>query len=347
MNRTQLGRSGPDVSAWCLGTMTYGNQTGKQDAFAQMDMALDAGITFFDCAEMYPVAPVRAETVGDSERMIGDWFTAQGKRDRVEIATKVSGPNGGFVRDGAGFDGQVIRTAIDASLERLQTDYIDLYQLHWPVRGSYHFRQNWNYDPSSQNKSKTLDHMADCLEALDEAVKAGKLRAVGLSNETAWGTCRWIDVAERMGAPRVVSMQNEYSLMCRLYDTDMAEMAVNEDVTLLAYSPLAAGLLTGKYAGGAMPEGSRGSINGDLGGRMTDAAHAAVGAYVDLAQRHGLDPVAMALAFTVQRPFPTIPIFGATTTAQLDRILKGADLVLSDEVLADIDALHQAQAMPF
>ncbi|PIE11821.1 MAG: aldo/keto reductase [Rhodobacterales bacterium] len=347
MKRRTLGQSGLDVSAWCLGTMTYGNQTGQEDAFAQMDRAVDAGITFFDCAEMYPVAPVRAETVGDSERMIGRWLAQGGRRDKVQIATKVSGRNGGFVRDGAGFDGPTIRQTIDASLERLQTDVIDLYQLHWPERGSYHFRQMWSYDPSGQNKAETLAHMEEVLGVLEEARQAGKVRAFGLSNETAWGTCRWIDTAARMGVPGPVAMQNEYSLLCRLYDTDMAEMAVNEDVTLLAYSPLAAGLLTGKYANGALPEGSRGAINGDLGGRLTPRVDDAVAGYHMLAEKHGLDPVAMALAFVAQRPFPSIPIFGATTLAQLERIIEGSDLVLSDDVLSEIDAIHQTHPLPF
>lgn len=353
MQKTQLGTSGLDVSAWSLGTMTFGNQTPPDQGMAQMDRALDAGVTFWDCAEMYPVNPVRAETVGNSERVLGDWVASRGGRDRVQIATKVSGPNGGFVRDGAGYDGATIREAVEASLDRLRTDYIDLYQLHWPNRGSYHFRQNWAFDPRGQSKSETLAHMHDVMIAMKDLVAQGKVRAFGLSNDTAWGTTRWIDVAQEVGGPRVASVQNEYSLLCRLYDTDMAEMATNEAVTLYAYSPLAAGMLTGKYQGGAVPDGSRMAVsvaNGDgnqLGGRNTDLVGQAVDAYAQIARDHGVDPVHMALAFCTQRPFHCIPIFGATTVAQLDHILAGTDTVLSDEALAAIEAAHKAHPMPF
>ncbi|MDS9466807.1 aldo/keto reductase [Paracoccus sp. MBLB3053] len=351
MQRMTLGASGVSVSAVSLGTMTYGNQTDMADAHGQMDMALEAGISFLDTAEMYPVNPVERETVGRTEEFIGAWLASRGGRDKVEIATKVAGPSDKVRREG--YDGRILRETIDNSLRRLRTDYIDLYQLHWPVRGSYAFRQNWRYDPRKQDRQKTLDHMADVIGAVDEAVRAGKIRAFGLSNESAWGTSRWIDTAERMGAPRVVSVQNEYSLMCRLYDTDMAEVAVNEDVTLLAYSPLAAGLLTGKYQGGLEPEGSRAAVDrkhggqGDLGGRRTKRAPQAVAAYHALADEFGLDPVHMSVAFTRQRPFACIPIIGATSRDQLDHMLKGVDLVLSDEVLKRIDRLHRDIPLPY
>lgn len=347
MNRTSLGRDGIDISAWCLGTMTFGNQTAEADAHIQMDMALEAGITFWDCAEMYPVAPVAAETVGNAERILGTWIASRGKREEVQIATKVSGPNGGFVRDGRGFDGEVIREAVAASLERLQTSYIDLYQLHWPVRGSYHFRQYWGFDPSAQDKAATLDHMRDVLRVIKELYDDGVIRAFGLSNESAWGLARWNDVADQLGAPRVAAMQNEYSLLCRLYDTDLAEAAVNEGTTLLAYSPLAAGMLTGKYLQGDVPAESRKARTNDLGGRVTEAADNAIRAYHDLAQQHGIDPVHMALAFVSQRPFAAVPIFGATSAEQLARILAGMETQLSADLLAQIDKLHRAHPMPF
>lgn len=346
MQRISLGESGVEVSKWCLGTMTFGNQTSEAEGHTQIDRALEAGITFMDCAEMYPVAPVRAETVGNSERILGRWLARPGNRDRVEVATKVSGVNGGFVREGRGFDGPTVTECIDASLERLQTDHIDLYQLHWPNRGSYHFRQYWDYTPP-QDKAAVQDHMREVLEALEAARKAGKIRAFGLSNETAWGTAQWLRLAEAGHGPRVASIQNEYSLMCRIYDTDMGELSALENIPLLAYSPLAAGLLTGKYAGGVVPEGSRASIGADLGGRMTGAAHKAVAAYMGLARSHGVDPVHMGLAFVAQRPFPAVPIFGATTVEQLDRILKGTDVTLSDDLLEALDALHQEHPMPF
>ncbi len=347
MKMNPLGRTDIMVSDWCLGTMTYGNQTPQDDAHTQIDMAVDAGINFLDTAEMYPVNPIRAETVGLSEQVIGNWIAKTGRRDDIVIATKVSGDNPGWVREGRGYDGAVIREAVDTSLKRLQTDVIDLYQMHWPLRGSYMFRQNWTYDPSGQNRQETLDHMMDVLTALGDCVKAGKIKAIGMSNESAWGMTKWIDQAEAAGLPRMASVQNEYSLLCRLYDTDMAEMAVNEDVTLLSFSPLACGLLTGKYQNGAVPDGSRMAINGDLGGRKSPRVFEATQAYLDLAAAHGLDPVHMAMAWQRTRPFAVSAIFGATTTAQLERILAGADVVLSDEVLSAIDNLNRAHPMPY
>lgn len=347
MKMIPLGRTDIVVSDWCLGTMTYGNQTPQDDAHRQIDMALDAGINFVDTAEMYPVNPISAETVGNSERVIGEWIKATGRRDDVVVATKVSGDNPGWVRGGAGYSGAMMADAIDASLARLQTDVIDLYQMHWPLRGSYMFRQNWTYDPSGQDRAETLDHMADVLRALGDAVKAGKIRAIGMSNESAWGMTKWMDVAAAEGLPRMASVQNEYSLLCRLYDTDMAEVAVNEDVTLLSFSPLATGLLTGKYQNGAVPAGSRLSINDDLGGRITPRTLPAVQAYMDVAARHGLDPAHLAMAWQGTRPFPVSAIFGATTTEQLAHLLKGRDVALPDDVLAEIDTAHRAHPMPY
>ena len=347
MKMIPLGRTDIMVSDWCLGTMTYGNQTPQNDAHRQIDMALDAGINFVDTAEMYPVNPISAETVGNSERVIGEWIKATGRRDDVVVATKVSGDNPGWVRGGAGYSGAMMADAIDASLARLQTDVIDLYQMHWPLRGSYMFRQNWTYDPSGQDRAETLDHMADVLRALGDAVKAGKIRAIGMSNESAWGMTKWMDVAAAEGLPRMASVQNEYSLLCRLYDTDMAEVAVNEDVTLLSFSPLATGLLTGKYQNGVVPAGSRLSINDDLGGRMTLRTLPAVQAYMDVAARHGLDPAHLAMAWQGTRPFPVSAIFGATTTEQLAHLLKGRDVALPDDVLAEIDTAHRAHPMPY
>lgn len=347
MKMIPLGRTDIMVSDWCLGTMTYGNQTPQDDAHRQIDMAMDAGINFVDTAEMYPVNPISAETVGNSERVIGEWIKATGRRDDVVVATKVSGDNPGWVRGGAGYSGAMMADAIDASLARLQTDVIDLYQMHWPLRGSYMFRQNWTYDPSGQDRAETLNHMADVLRALGDAVKAGKIRAIGMSNESAWGMTKWMDVAAAEGLPRMASVQNEYSLLCRLYDTDMAEVAVNEDVTLLSFSPLATGLLTGKYQNGAVPAGSRLSINDDLGGRMTPRTLPAVQAYMDVAARHGLDPAHLAMAWQGTRPFPVSAIFGATTTEQLAHLLKGRDVALPDDVLAEIETAHRAHPMPY
>ncbi|WP_347267585.1 aldo/keto reductase [Paracoccus sp. (in: a-proteobacteria)] len=351
MERIRLGGSGPEVSAVSLGTMTFGNQTPAASAHAQLDRALEAGITLIDTAEVYPVNPIRRETVGLTESIIGAWLAARGGRDRVQIATKVTGPSDKVRREG--FDGASLGQAIDDSLRRLRCDCIDLYQLHWPLRGSYAFRQNWRYDPSGQDRDATLAHFEDVLAALARARQAGKIRAVGLSNESAWGTLRWLDLAGRLGAPRMVSIQNEYSPLHRAFDTDLAELAVNEAVTLLAYSPLAAGLLTGKYRDGARPAGSRMAVDrdsggpGDLGGRHTPRADAAVAAWHRLAGDLGHDPIHMAIAFVRQRPFASIPILGATDLAQLAHLLAALELRLSGEALAQIDRLHRLHPLPF
>ena len=347
MKLNQLGRTGIMISDLCLGTMTFGTQTAQEDAFAQMDMALDAGINIFDTAEMYPVNPLTAETQGDSEEIVGNWLRFSGKRDQVMIATKHSGDGIAYIRDRAPITPSSIPEAIDGSLKRLKTDVIDLYQFHWPNRGSYMFRKNWDYDPSQQNKAETIQNIQDCLGALALEVERGRIRAFGLSNESAWGTAQWVRAAEEGHGPRVVSIQNEYSLMCRMYDTDLAELSANEDVGLLSFSPLATGLLTGKYAANAVPEGSRMSVSPELGGRNVERAHLTAAAYIAVAQKHGLDPVHMALAWCVGRPFMASTIFGATNVAQLTHILKGKDVILSAEVLADLNKIHRAHPMPY
>jgi len=346
MKNVPLGRTDLMVSQLCLGSMTWGTQTSEAGGHAQIDASLDAGINFIDTAEAYPVNPMSKENAGKTEAIIGNWFAKSGRRADVVLATKCAG-KGNYIRDGEEISGKVIREAVEGSLARLQTDYIDLYQLHWPNRGSYMFRQNWTYDPSGQDRATTEAHMRDVLATLKDLVAEGKLRHFGLSNESAWGTMMWLKLAEEMGAPRVESMQNEYSLLCRLYDTDMGELGHNEQVSLLAFSPLGAGYLTGKYQGGAVPDGSRKSINAKMGGRASERVPEATQAYMDLAAKHGLDPVHMSLAWCCQRPFPTIPIFGATDMAQLTHILDGRDLVLSADVMSEIDATHRANPMPY
>ncbi|RKF16377.1 aldo/keto reductase [Roseovarius spongiae] len=347
MKMNPLGRTGLRVSELCLGSMTWGTQNSEAEGHAQIDRALDAGVNFIDTAEMYPVNPKSAETQGRTEEVIGSWFARTGRRDDVILATKISGEGYQVVRDGAPISPATIRAAVEGSLKRLRTDHIDLYQLHWPNRGSYMFRQNWTYDPSGQNTARVLADMEDTLGALEREVERGTIRHVGLSNESAWGTAQWLRLAEAGRGPRMASLQNEYSLLCRLYDTDLAELSVHEDVGLLAFSPLAAGLLTGKYQGGAVPPGSRMTYVADLGGRVTKRMPDAVQAYLDIAARHGLDPVQMALAWVAQRPFTASVIFGATSPAQLDLALGAADVTLPDEVLRDIDAAHRAHPMPY
>lgn len=342
-----LGRTGLQVSELCLGSMTWGSQNTMDEGHAQIDMALDAGINFIDTAEMYPVAPITKETVGDTERVIGEWFAKTGRREDVILATKITGEGQKATRDGAPITRDTILTAVDQSLTRLKTDYIDVYQLHWPNRGSYHFRQNWTYDASGQDTATTREHMIEVLGTLQDLVSAGKIRHFGTSNETTWGMAQWLRLSDEGYGPRAVSIQNEYSLLCRLYDLDLAELGVHEDVTLLAYTPLAAGLLSGKYAGDVTPEGTRRSRVSDLGGRITPRVWESVSAYLRVAKDHGLDPVQMAIAFVLSRPFPVVPIIGATSLDQLKTVLGSVDVTLSEEALADIAAVHKAHPMPF
>lgn len=347
MKYKTLGRTDLNVSALCLGSMTWGTQNTMAEGHGQIDMALDHGINFIDTAEMYPVNPITAEKHGESERTIGEWLTKTGRRDDVVIATKVSGAGMKIVRDGAPISTETIREAVEKSLRNLKTDYIDLYQLHWPNRGSYHFRQMWTFDPTGQDTQTTRDHIYEVLSELGRLVEAGKIRHIGLSNESTWGTGEFLRIAYENSLPRVATVQNEYSLMCRLYDTDMAELSHHADVDLLSFSPLAAGLLTGKYQGDLTPAGSRRSHVENLGGRITPRTFETVGAYLDVARKHGLEPVHMALAFCMQRPFMGSTIFGATTPEQLSLALGAAKVTLSEEVLADITAAHRANPAPF
>jgi aryl-alcohol dehydrogenase-like predicted oxidoreductase len=232
-------------------------------------------------------------------------------------------------------------------LKRLQTDVIDLYQLHWPNRGSYHFRQAWRFDPTSQNREKTRDHILETLEALRQLVDDGKIRQIGLSNDSCWGINQWLQIAETNHLPRVATTQNEYSLMCRMYDLDLAELSHNENVGLLPYSPLATGMLTGKYSSNNIPAGSRRSIGADLGERFSDDSSLVADAYVDIARKYGIDPSQMALAFCNQRPFVTSTIIGATNLDQLATNIQSTELTLSNEVLEDIFQVYRKNPMPF
>ena len=348
MQTKKLGWSSLEVSKLCLGSMTWGEQTTAEEGWRQVDTALSHGVNIIDTAEMYPTNPMRAETSGDTERVIGSWPGMKTRRDQLVIATKVTGEGHRFVRDGAPITSQVIRSAVENSLRSLNTDYIDIYQLHWPNRGSYMFRKNWLYDPTTQDSQAFYDHVDDVLDEMDRLVTAGKIRYFGLSNESAWGTSVWLQAARATNRPPVLTIQNEYSLLCRLFDLDLAELCHHEQVELLAFSPLAAGLLTGKYQGGsASPQGSRIIATPDLGGRTTPRVWPAIDGYLDIARKYGLDPVHMSLAWAMMRPFMGSVIFGATTQAQLEHILAGADLVLSDEMIAEIDSVHKAHPMPY
>jgi aryl-alcohol dehydrogenase-like predicted oxidoreductase len=346
MRQIPLGRTGLTVSDICLGTMTWGNRNTEAEGHAQIALALDHGVTFWDTAEMYPVNPIRAETVGRTEEIIGSWIAGRGGRDRLVLATKVTGAGMGQVRGGAPITGAVLREAVEGSLRRLGTDYIDLYQLHWPNRGSYHFRQIWRYQPKV-DQAAVVAHMTDVLETARALQAEGKVRHFGVSNESVWGAAKWLSLAAAMGAPRMMTVQNEYSLLCRQFDSDWAEMAAMEAMPLLAFSPLACGLLSGKYAGDVTPEGTRRVNAPDLGGRITARVFPAVAAYLGVAGAHGVDPSQMAIAWCLTRPFPVIPIIGASSVAQLAVNLGAADLTLSPDLLADIDAVHRMHPQPY
>ena len=347
MQQVRLGHTELSVSKLCLGTMTWGSQNTAAEGHAQADMALDHGLNFWDTAEMYPVNPITAETVGRSEEVIGDWFAARNGRDRIVLATKVTGEGQAAVRGGGPLTGAVMRAAVDASLQRLKTDYIDLYQLHWPSRPAYHFRNIWGYNPAGGDKIKIDAHIIDILTVSADLIRQGKIRHIAISNETVWGTARWLALAEAHGLPRMMTVQNEYSLLCRQFDSDWAELSVLEDMPLLAFSPLATGLLSGKYAGDVMPEGSRRTLNPTLGGRITPQVFPAVAAYLGIAARHGIDPCQMAIAFCTQRPFAVVPIIGATNLTQLATNIGAAALHLSDAVLAEIDGVNRSHPQPY
>jgi len=347
MTRITLSPSLPAVSTFCLGTMTWGRQTPQDDAHRQIDMALDHGVNFLDTAEMYPTNPVKPETLGHSEAMLGAWLAKGGARDRLVIATKVTGKGSPVIEGGApAIDPARLRQSVEGSLTRLNTDRIDVMQLHWPNRAHYHFRRNWRYAPQG-DRVRVRAHIHEILTEAAQLIAEGKIGALGLSNETAWGLIQWLAPSEAEGLPRIATLQNEYSLMARLFDTDLAETCVMEEVALLAFSPLATGLLTGKYAGDVVPEGSRREATPDLGGRITPRMFDAVAAYLGLAREAGLDPVQMALAWHRTRPFTAIPILGATTVEQLARQLPAMEMVLDADLLAAIDAAHKAHPMPY
>ncbi|MBA89400.1 MAG: aldo/keto reductase [Phyllobacteriaceae bacterium] len=347
MKMKPLGRTGIAVSEICLGTMTWGEQNSEAEAHAQMDHAVSAGITFLDTAEMYPTNPIRAETAGRTEEFIGSWLKARGKRDDIVIASKIVGQGNKTVRDGEPANAKTLREAVEKSLARLGTDYIDLYQIHWPNRGSYHFRQNWTFKPWKQDKAQALADLEEIVGTAGDLIREGKLRALGVSNDSVWGVAKMLDIAEKDGGARVASVQNEYNLMCRLFDTDWAEFSHHEDVGLLAYSPLATGILTGKYMNDVVPAGSRRSITENLGGRWQEHAIPAMEAYVGLARENSLDPAQMALAWCLQRPFMTSVIIGATSMEQLRTNIGARDVVLGEDVLERIEAIHRRYPVPF
>ena len=334
--------AGREVSKICLGTMTWGQQNTEAEAHEQISYALERGINMLDAAEMYPVPP-RAETQGRTEEYIGTWFKKTGLRDSYVLATKAAGPNPEFhyLRGGPKFTKAQLTEAVNGSLRRLQTDCIDLYQLHWPDRYTNFFGQRGYF-----HREQPETPIEETLRALVDIVKSGKVRAIGLSNETPWGTLKFLELADREGLPRVDSIQNPYSLLNRTYEIAMAEVSHREDVGLLAYSPLGMGLLTGKYRNGAKPEGSRMVVFERFtryeGAETWEAAER----YLQLADDHGINPTHMALAFVNARPFVVSNIIGATTMEQLKMNIDSLDIVLSKDVLKGIEAIQQAIPNP-
>jgi aryl-alcohol dehydrogenase-like predicted oxidoreductase len=344
MEFRQLGRSDIRVSAMGLGVMTFGSQTAEDDAFRQLDMAFEAGVTLFDTAENYP-APVSAKTQGRSEEMLGRWIAARGVRDRVVVATKVAGPGNaaGDMNHIRGPDRRLdkanIEAAVEGSLRRLGTDYIDLYQVHWPERPvTTHGRTRFSHIPDAPG----LTPIEETLEALAELVWSGKVRQIGVCNESPWGVMRYLAQAETEHQPRIASIQNGYSLLDRQFELGLAEVAMREQVGLIAYSPLAGGVLTGKYGDAPAPiAGSRSAVmSGFAQARFTPKKLKATAAYVDLAGRHGLDPADMALAFVRQRPFTTSVLMAASRVSQLEANLKSLEVTLPPELIKAIDAIH-------
>ena len=340
MQYTNLGSSDIRVSKLCLGTMTWGEQNSKAEAHAQLDIALDHGVNFIDTAEMYSF-PSSPQTYGATETIIGNWLAQRNNRDKILIATKVVGPCQQWmphIRNGeTRLDRKNILAAVDGSLRRLQTDYIDLYQTHWPQRKTNYFGR-LGYEHDSTPVAATID---ETLAALDECVRAGKVRAVGVSNETPWGVAEHLRVATATGAARIVSIQNPYSLLNRTFEVGLAEFAMRERVGLLAYSPLGFGMLTGKYLNGAFPENSRLSLFKQFTRYLSDRSYLATEQYLDIARRHSLSFAQMSLAYVTNRPFTTSNIIGATTMEQLEENLQSADLRLSDEVVREIELVHK------
>ena len=343
MQYKKLGATDLDVSLICLGTMTFGRQNTEAQAFEQLDYAWSQGVNFLDAAEMYPI-PVDPSLQGLTETIIGNWMQARGNRDQVVVATKVVGPGEfvKFIRPDMRFDRKNIREAVTNSLRRLQTDYIDLYQLHWPDRATNCFgKLGYQHAPE-------LDGVAilETLQVLKELVDEGLVRHVGLSNETPWGTMKFLGYAEQLGLPRVVSVQNPYNLLNRSAEVGLAEVLLREEVSLLPYSPLAFGTLSGKYLQGQKPEGGRLTLFPEYTRYLKERGIAATQQYVEIAQRHGLDPAQMALAFVNSREFVAGNIIGATTMEQLQSNIAAVDLSLSEEVLAEIDLVHQQISNP-
>jgi aryl-alcohol dehydrogenase-like predicted oxidoreductase len=344
MQKTRLGRTDIEVSRICLGTMTWGEQNTEAQAHEQLDYALERGINFIDTAEMYPVPP-KAETQSRTESYIGSWLNSRANRDRVILATKVAGPSDWlpWIRKGKNrLDAANIDQALHDSLERLQTDYIDLYQLHWPDRPTNYFGELGYYHVED---AQFID-IAETLTALEKHVRSGKIRSIGVSNETPWGVMKFIAASEQLGLPRIVSIQNPYNLLNRVFEIGLAEIAHREDVGLLAYSPLAFGVLSGKYLHGQRPAGSRLTLFSRFDRYSSAQAETATEKYQALADAHGLSLAQMALAYVNSRRFLTSNIIGATSMQQLKEDIDSIAITLDKKLVRKIEAIHKENANP-
>ena len=340
MEFRKLGRTGLDISVIGLGTMTWGFQNTQDEGFEQMDYALEQGVNFFDTAEMYAIPPTEV-TFGTTETIIGNWFASRSNREKVILATKITGPGLAWIRQGKNYiDKKNILLAVEGSLKRLQTDYIDLYQLHWPNRGSYHFGKIWDYAPNSDAQAEE-DNFLEVLHTLQDLIQAGKIRYIGLSNETAWGMSKWLQLAQENKLPRMASVQNEYSLLCRHFEPDLAEIALHEDCGLLAWSPLCRGMLSGKYLNGARPPGARITIETRFEHRVLPQTDAAIQKYVDLAEQYQLDVCQMALAFVRDQAFVSSVLIGATNMEQLKSNIASISLKLPEEAYEEIGKIRR------
>ena len=331
----------------CLGTMTFGEQNTQEEAFEQLDYALDQGLYFWDTAEMYPVPP-KPETQGATERIIGNWIASRGGRDKLFLASKIAGPSqgGSHIRDGqTRFGADEISAAIDQSLSRLQTDYIDLYQLHWPQRPTNFFGK-LGYGNAEAAEDRAVTDLEETLTTLQYEIKNGRIRYIGLSNETPWGTMKFLHLAEKLGLSKFVSVQNPYNLLNRTYEIGMSEIAKYEGVGLLAYSPLAFGYLTGKLRNGARPANARVTLFSRFSRYSNPESEWAVEQYAQLAEQHGLTLTQLALAFIKQQFFVTSTIIGATNLDQLKENIQAFEVNLSEQVLKGIEAIHRQQPNP-
>lgn len=347
MQLKSLANTGILVPEICLGTMTFGEQNTQAEAFQQLEYALDQGLFFWDTAEMYPVPP-KPETQGATETILGNWIAQRGQRDQLFIASKIAGPSqgGSHIRDGqTRFTAAEISSAIDGSLKRLQSDYIDLYQLHWPQRPTNFFGK-LGYGNTEAHNQQQVTALEETLSALSDEIKKGRIRYIGLSNETPWGTLKFLHLAEKLGLEKFVSVQNPYSLLNRTYEIGMSEIAHYENVGLLAYSPLAFGYLTGKFRHGARPANARVSLFSRFSRYSNPESEWATEQYAQLAERHGLTPTQLALAFIKQQFFVTSTIIGATNLDQLKENIQAFDIDLSAEVLQGIEDIHRKQPNP-